>query len=75
MQGRMRWALGDARRLQHLWDGYFVQPQTAGSDHTASTVLLDGRGVQRVGYATSQLTPDDLAHDIMLLEREARRPT
>ncbi len=70
MEGRMRWALGDAARLQRLWRAYGVQPQTADADHTASTVVLDGRGVQRVGFATSALSPDGLAHDIAKLERE-----
>lgn len=72
-EGRIRWALGSRAQLRRLWDGYFVDPQTADSEHTASTVLLDGRGVQRVGYPTSRLRPEDLAHDIALLEREAPR--
>lgn len=71
MQGRMRWALGDARELQRIWDAYGIAPQTADEDHSASTVLLDGRGVQRVGFATSVLTSEGLAHDIALLAREA----
>ena len=71
MQGRMRWALGSERELARLWKAYFVQPQRADQEHSASTILLDARGVQRVGYATSVLTPADLAHDIALLEREA----
>ena len=66
----MRWALGDAAQLQRLWRAYGIQPQTADADHTASTVVLDGRGVQRVGFATSALSPDGLAHDIAKLERE-----
>ncbi len=70
MEGRMRWALGNAARLQRLWRAYGVQPQTAAADNTASTVVLDGRGVQRVGFATSALTPDGLAHDLAKLERE-----
>ncbi|MDP8967521.1 MAG: SCO family protein [Actinomycetota bacterium] len=72
MQGRMRWALGNAQQLQRIWRGYGIQPQTADAEHTASTVLLDGRGVQRVGFAASVLTPEALAHDIALLEREQR---
>lgn len=71
MQGRMRWALGDARQLERIWRAYGIQPQTVEQDHTAATVLLDGEGRQRVGFATSVLTPDGLAHDIALLEREA----
>jgi protein SCO1/2 len=72
MTGRMRWVLGSAAELQRLWRDYGVQPQSDRAEHSASTVLLDGRGRQRVGFATSFLTPDALAHDIALLEREAR---
>ena len=72
MQGRMRWALGDAAQLQRLWRAYGIQPQTADAEHTASTVVLDGRGVQRVGFATSVLTPDGLAHDIAQARARAR---
>ena len=71
MHGRMRWALGDAAQLRRIWRAYGIQPQTASLEHTASTVLLDGEGRQRVGFAASVLTPDALAHDIALLEREA----
>jgi protein SCO1/2 len=73
LQGRMRWALGSASQLQRLWRAYGVQPQGADADHSASTVLLDADGVQRVGFSTSVLTPEGLAHDIAALERE-RRP-
>ncbi len=72
MQGRMRWALGSAKKLQRIWKAYGIQPQTANAEHSASTVLLDAGGVQRVGFATSVLTPEGLAHDIALLEREQR---
>ncbi|HVF79821.1 MAG TPA: SCO family protein [Solirubrobacteraceae bacterium] len=70
MEGRMRWALGDAEALQRIWKAYGIQPQSAGEEHTASTVLLDGEGRQRVGFATSVLTPEGLAHDIATLARE-----
>lgn len=69
MTGRMRWVLGDARRLRRLWSAYGVQPQSDRLEHSASTVLLDANGRQRVGFATSVLTPQALAHDIALLER------
>jgi protein SCO1/2 len=73
MAGRMRWVLGDAAQLRRLWAAYGVQPQQDKMEHSASTVLLDATGHQRVGFATSVLTPDALAHDIALLEREAGR--
>ena len=74
LQGRMRWALGREAQLQRLWRAYGIQPQSEDAEHTASTVLLDKRGVQRVGFATSVLTPEGLAHDIAALRREARPP-
>jgi protein SCO1/2 len=70
MTGRMRWVLGDEAQLQRLWRAYGVQPQSDREEHSATTVLLDGRGRQRVGFATSVLTPSALAHDIKLLEHE-----
>jgi protein SCO1 len=73
MHGRMRWALGDRAQLRRIWKAYGIQPQTADEEHTASTVLLDARGVQRVGFSASVLTPAGLAHDIARLRREARR--
>jgi protein SCO1/2 len=72
MTGRMRWALGDTGDLQRLWRAYGVQPQSDRAEHSASTVLIDKRGRQRVGYATDVLTPETLAHDIGVLEAEAR---
>lgn len=70
MTGRMRWVLGTSAQLQPIWRAYGIQPQSTTQEHTASTVLLDAHGRQRIGYFTSQLTPDDLAHDLALLERE-----
>jgi protein SCO1/2 len=70
MAGRMRWVLGTSAQLQRIWRAYGVAPQTADADHSASTVVLDARGRQRVGFATSVLTPEALAHDIGTLERE-----
>ncbi len=71
MAGRMRWALGDREELARLWRAYGVRPQGAGYEHSASTVLLDARGRQRIGFRTDVLTPNALAHDIGMLEREA----
>jgi protein SCO1/2 len=70
MTGRMRWVLGDAGRLQRIWRAYGVQPQSDSAEHSASTVLLDRTGRQRIGFPTDQLTPERLEHDIAALERE-----
>jgi protein SCO1/2 len=71
LEGRMRWALGSSAQLQRLWNAYGIRPQSDDEEHTASTVLLDGRGVQRVGFPADHLSPDGLAHDIRQLERES----
>lgn len=70
MTGRMTYLLGPRARLAPLWHAFFVQAQTAKAEHSASTVLLDARGRQRVGYFTSQLTPEDLAADLRRLARK-----
>src|SRR3954468_4832137 len=72
MTGRMRWVLGTDAQLQRIWRAYGVAPQTTLQDHSASTVVLDATGRQRVGFATDVLTPEGLAHDVAALERARR---
>jgi protein SCO1 len=67
MTGRARFLLGDERALAPVWKGYGVQPQTGRLDHSATVVLVDAKGRQRVGFPYSQLTPEALAHDIRRL--------
>jgi protein SCO1/2 len=64
MTGRARFLLGSERELAPVWRGYGVQPQEGELDHSATVVLVDARGRQRVGFPHGQLTPDALAHDI-----------
>jgi protein SCO1/2 len=67
MTGRARFLLGDERALAPVWRGYGVQPQTGRLDHSATVVLVDAEGRQRVGFPFAQLTPEALAHDIRRL--------
>jgi protein SCO1/2 len=67
MTGRMRFVLGTRRELRRVWRGYAVQPQLDDLDHSARIVLVDGDGVQRVGYPLGEVTPERLAHDLALL--------
>ena len=41
-----------------------MQPQTDHLEHSASVVLVDAQGRQRVGFPYDQLTPETLAHDL-----------
>jgi protein SCO1/2 len=69
MTGRARFLLGSARELAPVWKGYGVQPQTGDLDHSATVVLVDAEGRQRVGFPHDQLTPEALAHDLRRLSR------
>lgn len=67
MTGRMRFVLGDRGELERIWRGFGVQPQLEDLDHTARIVIVDGRGIQRVGFPLGEVTPERLAHDVRLL--------
>jgi protein SCO1/2 len=70
MTGRLRWVLGQRRQLQPLYRGFAIQPQLRDSEHQAYITLVDRRGLQRVAVAINQTSPEDLAHDIRVLERQ-----
>ncbi|MDP9401686.1 MAG: SCO family protein [Actinomycetota bacterium] len=72
LQGRMRYLLGDRPALARQWRAYGIQPQGDGFEHSAHVVLLDGRGVQRIGFPVSRLDPEALAHDLRVLSDGAR---
>jgi protein SCO1 len=67
MTGRMRFVLGSRAELERVWEGYGVQPQRDDLEHTARIVLVDRKGIQRVGFPLDQVTPERLAHDLRLL--------
>jgi protein SCO1 len=70
MTGRARFLLGTREELAPVWRGYGVQPQTDDLEHSASVVLVDAAGRQRVGFPYDQLTPEALAHDLERLTAE-----
>jgi protein SCO1/2 len=70
MTGRMRFVLGKRRQLQPVWRGFAIQPQLRDSEHQAYITLVDRNGLQRVAVPINQTSPEDLAHDIRLLERQ-----
>jgi protein SCO1 len=71
MTGRMRFVLGTRRQLQPLYRGFAIQPQLRDREHQAYITLVDPEGLQRVAVPVNQTSPEDLAHDIEVLEREA----
>lgn len=72
MDGRMRFLTGTRAELAPVWRAYGIRPQGDGFEHTASTVIVDGSGRQRLGYLTDQLTPEALVDDLRALAADAR---
>jgi protein SCO1/2 len=68
--GRLHFVLGTRAQLAPLWKGFAIQPQTSNQEHQARITLVDKRGYQRIGFPGGQATPERLAHDLRLLERE-----
>jgi protein SCO1/2 len=70
--GRIDFVLGSRAELRPVWKGFgSIQPQSVTREHQARFTLVDARGFQRVGYPGAEATPERLAHDLRLLEREA----
>jgi protein SCO1/2 len=73
LSGRMRFLFGPVAELQRIWHAYGVQPRTSPQSSAAAAeppyvLLLDRSGRERVGFPESQLTPESIAHDVLLLQ-------
>jgi protein SCO1/2 len=66
--GRMSFVLGERSELAPIWRGYAIRPQSAGGEHQARIVIVDGDGFQRIGFPIEEATPERIAHDVRLLE-------
>ena len=70
--GRIDFVLGSRAELRPVWNGFGnIQPQSVTQEHQARFTLVDSQGYQRIGYPGAEATPERLAHDLRLLEREA----
>jgi protein SCO1/2 len=67
---RLTWVLGRESQLRPLWQGYHTTSELPSQEHLATLLLVDKRGLQRVSFPSQQVTPERLAHDIRLLEKE-----
>jgi len=70
MVGRLAFLNGPLPVLRAVWHAYAIQPVQGPVDHSTFVLLIDRRGIERVGFPADQLTPEDLAHDIRVLLRE-----
>jgi protein SCO1/2 len=73
MTGRLEYLNGSRSALARVWHAYAMRPVEGNGkidDHSTFVLLIDKRGIERVGFAVSELTPEGLAHDIQVLQRE-----
>jgi protein SCO1/2 len=71
MTGRLAFVNGPLPTMRRIWHDYAIQPVTPKIDHSTFVLLIDKRGYERVGFAADQLTPEGLAHDIRVLQRQS----
>jgi protein SCO1 len=71
MTGRLAFVNGPPATMRRIWHDYAIEPVTPKVDHSTFVLLIDKRGYERVGFAADQLTPEGLAHDIGVLQRES----
>jgi protein SCO1 len=57
--------------MRRIWHAWHIQPVTPKIDHSTFVILIDKHGYERIGFAADQLTPEGLAHDIRVLERQS----
>jgi protein SCO1/2 len=70
MTGRIAFVSGSVAQMRPVWHAYAIQPVTPKIDHSTFVLLIDKRGIERVGFPADELTPEGLSHDIGVLERE-----
>ncbi|HEX3688395.1 MAG TPA: SCO family protein [Solirubrobacteraceae bacterium] len=71
MTGRLEFVNGSLPTMRRIWSEWHIQPVTPKVDHSTFVILIDKRGYERVGFPADQLTPEGLAHDIRVLERQS----
>ncbi len=70
MTGRLAYLNGPLPVLKQIWHAYAIEPVTPKIDHSTFVLLIDKRGIERVGFPADELTPEGLAHDIGVLEHQ-----
>jgi protein SCO1 len=74
LSGRVHYLTGPLSRLRPVWHAYGIVPARTGRaafDASASVLLIDPHGYERIIFGVEQLTPDALAHDIRRLQSGA----
>jgi protein SCO1/2 len=70
LTGRVRYLSGSLAQLRPVWRAFRIVPASAGRaqfNRSASVLVLDRSGRERVLFQLEQLTPEGLAHDVRKL--------
>lgn len=73
LAGRASYLSGPEAHLRRVWRAYSVAAAGRGGSAAEAGIvvlLIDRRGLERVGFGTEQITPQGLSHDVGLLERD-----
>jgi protein SCO1/2 len=70
MNDRIAFVNGPIATMRRIWHGYAIAPGTGPEGHSAVVVLVDKKGVERVGFGGGQITPEELVHDLRVLQAE-----
>jgi protein SCO1/2 len=71
LSGRVYYLTGPEAALRRVWRAYRISPAARGAaafERSATVLLIDQAGRERVIYGPEQLTPEALAHDIGKLQ-------
>jgi protein SCO1/2 len=71
LAGRIEYLTGSRAELAGVWRAYGIVPSSAGEAsfaRSASVLLVDRHGVERVIFQQEQLTPEALSQDVRRLE-------
>lgn len=63
----LHYLTGPLPAVRAVWKRYGIHPNTQGEDHSAFILLVDRRGIVRIGYPANETVPEDLAHDLRIL--------
>lgn len=73
LSGEVEYLTGTPKQLRPVWRAYAISPASAGktaAEAGITVLLIDRKGVERVGFEVEQITPEGLSHDIRLLMDE-----
>jgi protein SCO1/2 len=71
LSGEVEYLTGTPKQLRPVWKAYSISPASAGktaAEAGITVLLIDRKGIERVGFEVEQITPEGLSHDIRLLE-------